>query len=66
MLRVNFRRLRHFKGTTEYLRTRGIFHLKRVLGHKNIKNTEIYINIVGDNENYVCRVVATKEERISL
>ena len=68
LLRVNFRSLRHFKGTSEYLRTRDIYHVKRVLGHKSIKNTEIYINIVGfdDNENYICKVGATKEERISL
>jgi integrase len=68
LLRVNFRSLRHFKGTAEYLRTRDIFHVKRVLGHKSIKNTEIYINIVGfdDNENYVCKVASTKEERIAL
>ena len=68
LFRVNFRGLRHFKGTAEYLRTRDIFYVKRILGHKNIKNTEIYINIVGfdDNENYVCRVASTKEERISL
>lgn len=68
LLRINFRSLRHFKGTSEYLRTRDIYHVKRVLGHKSIKNTEIYINIVGfdDTENYICKVAATKEERINL
>jgi len=68
LLRINFRSLRHFKGTSEYLRTRDIYHVKRVLGHKSIKNTEIYINIVGfdDNENFICKVAATKEERINL
>ena len=68
LLRVNFRSLRHFKGTSEYLRTRDIYHVKRVLGHKNIKNTEIYINIVGfdDNENYICKTATTKDERINL
>ena len=68
LLRVNFRSLRHFKGTSEYLRTRDIYHVKRVLGHKNLKNTEVYINIVGfdDNDNYVCKVASTKEERIAL
>ena len=68
LLRVNFRGLRYFKGTSEYFGTRDIFYVKRILGHKSIKNTEIYVNIVGfdDNENYVCRVAATKEERINL
>lgn len=47
LLRVNFRSLRHFKGTAEYLRTRDIYHVKRVLGHKSIKNTEIYTTSLG-------------------
>jgi hypothetical protein len=46
----------------------GTSFTKRVLGHEDVKNTEIYINIVGfdDNENYVCKVGATKEEWINL
>jgi hypothetical protein len=40
----------------------------RVLGHKSIKNTMIYINLAGldEDENYVCKVATTKEERINL
>jgi len=68
LLRVNWKSLRHFKGTTEYVRTKDIVHVMRVLGHKSIKNTMIYINLAGldEDENYVCKVATTKEERINL
>jgi hypothetical protein len=29
----------------EYHKTRDIHHVKQLLGHKNIRNTEIYINL---------------------
>lgn len=29
----------------EYHKTRDIYHVKQLLGHKNIRNTEIYINL---------------------
>lgn len=35
----------HWKATTEYHKTKDIFHVKNFLGHKSVKNTEIYINI---------------------
>ena len=67
-MRVNWKSLRHFKGTTEHIRTKDIVHVIRVLGHKSIKNTMVYINLAGldEDENYICKVAATKEERINL
>ena len=68
LLRVNWKSLRHFKGTTEYIKTKDIVHVMRVLGHKSIKNTMVYINLAGldEDENYICKVATTKEERINL
>ncbi len=68
LLRVNWKSLRHFKGTSEYIRTKDIVHVMKILGHRCIKNTMIYIDLAGldDNENYVCKIGSTKEERINL
>ena len=68
LLRVNWKSLRHFKGTSEYIRTKDLVHVMKVLGHKCIKNTMIYIDLAGldDDENYVCKVATNKEERINL
>jgi integrase len=67
-LRVNWKSLRHFKGTTEYIRTKDLVHVMKVLGHKCIKNTMIYIDLAGldEDENYVCKVATNREERINL
>jgi integrase len=43
--RISFHTLRHWKGTTEYHKTKDIIHVKEVLGHKSITNTMIYINL---------------------
>jgi len=37
--------LRERKATTEHHKTRDILHVMKVLGHKNIKNTLIYIDL---------------------
>lgn len=43
--RITFHTLRHWKGTMEYHKTKDPWHVKRVLGHKTLKSTEVYINI---------------------
>ena len=50
ILRITFKSLRHFKGTMEYQKTKDILHVKRILGHKNINNTLIYILISSISE----------------
>ena len=44
IMQIRFTTFRHWKGTMEYHRTKDILHVKNLLGHKNIKNTMIYIN----------------------
>jgi len=43
-----------------YLKTRDIFHVKYILGHRNIQSTMIYMQIgeglVNYSEDYVCKV----------
>jgi integrase len=39
---ITFHTFRHWKGRTEYRRTKDILYVMRLLGHRNIKNTLIY------------------------
>jgi len=45
LLKITFKTLRHFKGTTLYHKTRDILYVKETLGHKDINNTLIYIHL---------------------
>jgi integrase/recombinase XerD len=45
LLKITFHTFRHWKGTMEYHKTLDIMHVKKVLGHKTTRCTEIYINL---------------------
>jgi len=52
--------LRHFYGTMLYQKTKDIVHVQRKMGHRNIKNTLIYIDLVDfENEEYISKVAQT-------
>jgi len=42
---MTFHTFRHWKATVEYHKTRDILHIKRLLGHKNIQNTLLHIDL---------------------
>jgi integrase len=42
---IGFHTFRHWKATQEYHRTKDIFYVKDFLGHKELDNTQRYINI---------------------
>ena len=52
----------------EYYKTKDILHVKRVLGHKNIKNTEVYTHLIAfpENDEYIVKAVTKHEEAIKL
>lgn len=64
--------LRHWKGTNEYHKTKDIMRVKYILGHKNIRNTLIYINLEntlfqsGENDEFHVRVGKTVDEACKL
>jgi integrase len=65
--RISFHTFRHWKATMEYHRTKDVFHVKNFLGHKSVKNTEIYINIENalfepSRDEFTVRVVEKPEE----
>jgi len=43
--RINFHKFRHWFGTMLYHETCDIVYVQRMLGHKNINNTLMYIHL---------------------
>ena len=64
---ITFHTFRHWKATMEYHKTKDILHVMRLLGHKNIKNTLIYTQLVTfQNDDYTCKVAANIKEAAEL
>jgi integrase len=60
---VTFHTFRHWKATMEYAKTKDILHVMQVLGHKNIKNTLRYTQLVNFKEDeFICKVARTVQE----
>jgi integrase/predicted RNA-binding Zn-ribbon protein involved in translation (DUF1610 family) len=67
ILRIHFHTFRHWKATMEYHKTRDILHVMRLLGHKNIKNTLIYTQLISiQDDDYVCKTAKTIQEATQL
>lgn len=71
LLKITFRTLRHWKGTMEYHKTKDILHVKRILSHKCVQNTMVYINpeatlFQTTNEEFIVRVANTLDEACQL
>jgi integrase len=65
LLQIHFHTLRHWKATMEYHKTKDPYHVKQLLGHKSLRNTEIYINLEQaifserDDSEYTTRIAKT-------
>jgi integrase len=69
--RISFHTFRHWKGTTEYHKTKDIIHVKTVLGHRNIESTMVYINIesalfLTTSDEFTCKVAKNTNEATQL
>ena len=65
--RITFHTFRHWKATMEYHKTKDILHVMRLLGHKNIKNTLIYTQLVTfEDDDYLCKVAENVKEATQL
>jgi integrase/ribosomal protein L37AE/L43A len=64
LLQIHFHLLRHWKATTEYAKTKDILYVQKLLGHRNIKNTLRYTQLLAlpQNEEYICKAAKTVEE----
>ena len=61
--RITFHTFRHWKATTEYHRTRDILHVMELLGHRDIKTTLIYTQLVNfEGDDYHVKASTTLEE----
>ena len=69
-MRIHFHTLRHWKGTMTYHKTKDIYYTMQTLGHKNIKNTLLYIQLAEalfqDEQEYISKVAKTEKEVCSL
>jgi integrase len=67
LLLIHFHTLRHWKATMEYAKTKDILHVMQLLGHKDIKTTLKYTQLIGfSSDEYMCRVAKTVEEATQL
>lgn len=67
LLQIHFHTFRHWKATIEYHKTRDILHVMQLLGHRNIKNTLIYTQLIDvKSDEYVCKTAETIEEAAKL
>jgi integrase len=61
--RITFHTLRHWKATMEYSKTKDILYVMQLLGHRNIKNTLVYTQLVNfESDEYHFATAASIEE----
>lgn len=59
--------LRHFVGTMTYHRTKDIIYTQRKLGHRNLKNTMRYVQLINfEEEEFTSAVARTLQEACQL
>ena len=67
LMQITFHTFRHWKATMEYAKTKDILHVMKILGHKNIKNTLIYTQLVNfEADEYVCKAAHNIDEAAKL
>jgi integrase len=66
LLKIHFHTLRHFRGSREYEKTGDIYHVKDVLGHKSITNTDKYQHSLYTSDEYVTKRPKTSQEEDAL
>jgi len=71
LLEITFRTFRHWKGTMEYHKTHDAYHVKKILGHKRLQSTEIYINLEQavfkeESDEFYVKAVKTLDEACKL
>ena len=64
LMKISFKTFRHWKATIEYHKTKDILYVKKLLGHKNIKNTLIYTHLVdfGEEDEFLSKVATNVED----
>jgi integrase len=64
--KISFKTFRHWKATMEYHRTKDLVHVQRLLGHKNVKNTLVYVTLTEtlfkSQKHYVSKVATNVKD----
>jgi integrase/ribosomal protein L37AE/L43A len=70
LLKIHFHTLRYWKGTMLYHETKDMYYVMMRLGHKNIKNTLLYVQLeealFQGETSYISKVAKTEKEICSL
>ncbi len=68
ILMIHFHTIRHWKATTEYARTKDILYVQHLLGHRSIKTTLKYIQLVDvpQEERFISKVAVNVKEATEL
>jgi hypothetical protein len=60
---IHLHSFRHWKSTMEFAKTKSLLHVMHILGHKNIKNTQIYMHLADfSSEEYFSAVANSIDE----
>jgi integrase len=69
---IHFHTLRHFRATLEYHRTKDLLHVQQFLGHREVKNTMLYIQLDKQlfqnftEDQFITKIAHNVEESCSL
>jgi integrase len=68
LLQIHFHILRHWKATIEYAKTKDLLYVQKLLGHRNLKTTLRYTQLLAlpQNEEYICKAAKSVEEATQL
>jgi integrase/ribosomal protein L37AE/L43A len=70
LMKIHFHTFRYWKGTMLYHQTKDIYYVMQRLGHKNIKNTLLYIQLeealFQGETDYISKVAKTEKDVCSL
>jgi integrase len=68
LLQIHFHILRHWKATIEYAKTKDLLYVQKLLGHRNIKTTLRYTQLLAlpQNEEYICKAAKSVEDATAL
>jgi integrase len=71
LAKIHFHLIRHWFGTMQYHKKPDPDHVRRLLGHKSLQSTQIYLNMAqayfsGDADDYDVKVATTVKEAVAL
>jgi len=70
LMKIHFHTFRHWKGTILYHQTKDIYYVMQRLGHKNIKNTLLYVQLeealFQGEIDYISKVAKSEKDVCSL